>query len=376
MCTKFICCCMLLSLLLTGNRLHAQKTNAVFQYIVDTTLAAHPGATGIVVSIIPDKGQTWTYATGISDKHTKATLQADQPVLMASNTKTYISVAILRLCEEKKLKIEDSIGKYLTKNTLDKLVNDGYKTNEISIVHLLSHTSGIDDYVNDDYFSFVNTHRRYNWTRDEQIDRAVQVGKPLAQPGDTFKYADINYLLLTEIIETVTHQPFYKAVRELLKYKDLKLNATWFTKLEPKPGTTSLPAHQYWSKYPWDSYDLDPSWDLYGGGGIISTATDMALFYKYLFEGKIIKDKYLLSRLYAPVPCKTQTNYCLGLRNITMAGLTGYYHGGFWGTDAIYFPELKTAISIVILERSERELSAGICKGIAEAMKNKANGRS
>ena len=370
MSAKSICCCLLLTLLLTGNHLYAQKTNAVFQNIVDTTLAAHPGATGIIVSIIPDKGETWTYATGVSDKHTQAKLQADQPVLIASNTKTYISAAILKLYEQKKLNIEDSIGKYLTKKTRDKLVKDGYKTSNISIINLLSHTSGIDDYVNDDYFTFVNTHRQYNWTRDEQIDRAVQVGKPLAQPGDTFKYADVNYLLLTEIIEKVTHQPFYKALRELLQYKALQLKTTWFTKLEPKPKGTGVLAHQYWSKYPWDAYDLDPSWDLYGGGGIVATATDMALFYKYLFEGKIIKDKNVLARFHTAVPCKTQTNYCLGIRNITMAGLTGYYHGGFWGTDVIYFPELKTAISIVILERSERELSATMCKAIAAAIKH------
>lgn len=369
--TKFLRFCTLLLILFIGGRLHAQKVDSIFRYIVDTSFAAHPGATGIMLSLITDNGETQTYTTGISDKTTKEKLRPDQPVLVASNTKTYISAAILSLSEQQKLKIEDSIGKYLTKNTRDKLWNDGYDTRKITIINLLSHTSGIDDYVNDEYFEFVNTHRQYNWTRDEQIDRAMKVGRPLALPGDTFKYADINYLLLTEIIESITHKPFYKSVRDLLEYKQLKLNATWFTKLEPKPGTTEMPAHQYWRKYSWDSYDLDPSWDLYGGGGIVATPEDMALFFKYLFEGKIIKDKKILSRLYTPVPCKTQTNYCLGIRKVEMAGLTGYYHGGFWGTDIIYFPDLKTAIAIVILEKTERDLSANICKAIAETLKNR-----
>lgn len=369
--TKPILFYILYSLLLIGNHLYAQEEDSTFKYVVDTSFAAHPKTTGIMLSIISGDGDSWNYATGVSDKNTKERLRTDQPVLIASNTKTYIAVAILRLCEQKKLKIEDSIGKYLTKSTRNKLEDDGYKTEKITIIHLLSHTSGIDDYVNDAYFEFVNTHRQYNWTREEQIDSAFSVGHPLAQPGDTFKYADINYLLLTEIIENVTHQPFYKAVRELLKYKELKLKATWFTKLEPKADKAEMQAHQYWSKYPWDSYDLDPSWDLYGGGGIVATPEDMALFFKYIFEGKIIKDKDILSRLYTSVPCKTQTNYCLGIRKVTIAGLTGYYHGGFWGTDVIYFPELKTAIAIVILEKEEREISANICKAIAEAIKNK-----
>lgn len=364
-------CIIIIILSIAGSRICAQQANPDLQHIIDTTFAAHPGTTGMMVSVIPESGTAWNYATGVSDRKTGTKLQPDQPVLLASNTKTYIAAAILKLQEQHKLSIDDSIGRYLTAGTMRKMRNDGYATGKITLVHLLSHTSGIDDYVNDSYFDFVNSHREYHWTREEQIDKSFREGRPLALPGDTFKYADINYLLLTEIMEQVTHQPFYKTVRTLLRYRELNIQDTWFTRLEQKPGHTKSLAHQYWSKYPWDAYDLDPSWDLYGGGGIAATPHDLALFFKYLFEGKIIRDPKLLSRLYTPVMSKTPTNYCLGLRSLTIAGLTGYYHGGFWGTDAIYFPELKTTIVIVITERAEKNISADICKAIVETIKNR-----
>jgi len=39
----------------------------------------------------------------------------------------------------------------------------------------------------------------------------------------------------------------------------------------------------------WDSYDINPSWDFYGGGEIAATAKESALFFQYLFDGKIIQ---------------------------------------------------------------------------------------
>ena len=75
-------------------------------------------------------------------------------------------------------------------------------------------------------------------------------------------------MLLAEIIEQKTHQPFYAVIRDLLKYNELGLTKTWFIDLEKYPKQTLALAHQYSDKYNWDSYDINPSWDLYGGGGI------------------------------------------------------------------------------------------------------------
>ncbi|MEZ5048681.1 MAG: hypothetical protein R2766_03415 [Saprospiraceae bacterium] len=59
--------------------------------------------------------------------------------------------------------------------------------------------------------------------------------------------------------------------------------------------------HQYTSKLKENSYNINPSWDLYGGGGIASTTKDLAMFFQLLFEGKIIQDKHILESMHSRI---------------------------------------------------------------------------
>jgi D-alanyl-D-alanine carboxypeptidase len=89
---------------------------------------------------------------------------------------------------------------------------------------LLSHTRGIYDYTHSKTFNDkVELQPDYRWTRDEQIKLAVVEGDPVAEPEIVHKYSDTNYLLLTEIIEKLSGRVFYIAMRELLKYDQLRL---------------------------------------------------------------------------------------------------------------------------------------------------------
>jgi D-alanyl-D-alanine carboxypeptidase len=102
---------------------------------------------------------------------------------------------------------------------------------------------------------------------------------------------------------------------------------------------------------------------------VAATASDLALFFQLLFTGQVVHDQALLDQMHADVPSHSKSNYCLGIRRLNIGGLTGYYHGGFWGTDVIYFPELKASIAIFVLERSQRDISADICKAIGGVLK-------
>lgn len=322
----------------------------VFKNKVDSIYDKNKDAIGIIVHVeAPKQNISWSYAKGITDTKTKKLLDDQQPVLIASNTKPYVAAAILRLVEKGKITIDQPIKKLLTGKTGRLLEKDGYNLNAIKVKHLLSHTSGIQDYVDEAYFEFVNLHPTYKWKKEEQIKRSIEIGNPKTV-GQKFSYADINYLLLTEIIEQKTHQPFYTAIRDLLRYKELNLTETWFIDLEKYPSNTMALAHQYASKYKWDSYDIDPSWDLYGGGGIAATAKESALFFQYLFEGKIIQNKQLLEAMHTYVLPSDESKYCLGIYHFDM-GFQAYYHGGWWGTDVIYSPESDATITVFTLQK-------------------------
>ena len=331
------------------------QLQTIFQSKIDSIYEKNKEAIGIIVHVEASKQNiSWSYAKGVSDIKTNEVLNHQQPVLIASNTKPYVAAAILRLVEKGKLTINQPIKNLLSKKTRQLLDKDGYDLNAITVKHLLSHTSGIQDYVDDAYFELVNQRPQYKWKKEEQIKRAIEIGSP-KKVGEKFSYGDINYLLLTEIIEQKTYQPFYKAMRDLLKYKELGLTKTWFIDFEKYPTETLALAHQYADKYKWDSYNINPSWDLYGGGGMASTAKESALFFQYLFDGKIIHDKKILEEMHTYVLPADQSKYCLGIYHFDM-GFNAYYHGGWWGTDVLYSPETDATITVFTLQKGFQHL--------------------
>ncbi|ULT25846.1 hypothetical protein KUH03_02325 [Sphingobacterium sp. E70] len=151
-----------------------------------------------------------------------------------------------------------------------------------------------------------------------------------------------------------------------MKYKELNLTKTWFIDLENYPANTLALAHQYASEYKWDSYAINPSWDLYGGGGIAATAKESALFFQYLFDGKIIQDKQILKAMHTYVLPSDQSKYCLGLYHFDM-GFNAYYHGGWWGLMLFILRNLmlqlpflryKKTFNILLILLSERNFKS------------------
>lgn len=354
-----------------SNLTYGQHFEKNFKKIVDSTYQENKDAVGIMVHIeAPKQDISWSYAVGYTNKKTKENLDKQQPVLIASNTKTYVSASLLKLVELNKISLDQPIKNLIYKKSRKRLKKNGYDVNKITIRHLLSHTSGITDYVTDDYFSFVNNNPNYQWTREEQIDLAMKIAKPV-ESGKTFAYGDINYLLLTEIIEKETGKPFYIAIRELLNFDKHNLNTTWFADLEKAPKSILPFANQYTSKFVNSSININPSWDLFGGGGLASTAKDLALFFQLLFEGEIIEDKNVLAEIYTNVIPQGKSNkYCLGLYNLqSFYGEVAYYHGGFWGTDAIYFPEYNATITVFTLNKEKREINPVLANKLLTILK-------
>lgn len=350
---------------------YGQTLESQFQQIIDSIYQANPKSVGIMVHVeAPDQNVSWSGAVGYSDAKTKTPIEPNQPALIASSIKTYISVSILRLVEEGKLTVTQPIQNLLTRKTRKLFANDGYDLETITVAHLLSHTSGISDYVDDEYFDFVNKNPKYRWTRKELYERAVKIGNPLGKPGISFRYADVNFVLLGEIIEKATGKPFYTAIRELLRYETLNLNDTWFPTLESKPKNTKDLVHQYWGKRNWDSYNQDNSWDLYGGGGIAATTADLAQFSHHFFNGKIVKDKTVQDLIFTEIKTKQREfyPYFLGLYQDTYHDMNAFGHGGFWGTQVLYFPTLKASISVYILDKDKGNLRRDVLHHISKSL--------
>ena len=351
------------------NNINLPTIQDKMQMALDSVFASHEGAVGTVMHVeSPDKELSWTSARGVSQRDSDIKLTPDQPVLVASNTKTYVSAATLRLVEMGKIKLDDPIESLIKKESKKLLSKAGYRLSDITLRHLLSHSSGITDYVDKAYFQFVVDNPKHRWTRAEQMKRAGTM-KPSSEPGSEYAYADVNFVLLGEIIEEQTNQPFYEGIRTLLKFEELGINHTWFHTLEDIPSGTKSLAHQYVADKGFDSYNLDPSWDLYGGGGLAMTVSDLAMFFQHLFNGDIIKDASLLKEMSTPVLPLEKSNYCLGLFKLDFHGMEVYYHGGYWGTDVMYVPELNTTIAGFTLEKSQRGINAEVSQKVLKLLR-------
>jgi len=339
-----------------------------FNKKLDSIYLANPETIGIMVHIeYPNKKISWSGAIGYSNKEEKIKLKINQPVLIASNTKTFVAAAILRLVEKKQLIINGSINNYLSERTKRLLKNNGYNISSIQISHLLSHTSGINNFADSPEFKDkMHVNPMYKWTRQEQIELAILKMNKLGDTGEKYNYSDTNYLLLTEIIEETTNSKYYTAIRKLINFKNKKLNQTWFDSLEETPKDTYLLSHQYAEKLGLDSYKVDKSFDLYGGGGLASTSKDLALFYYELFNNKIFNNPQTINNLLTKIETqeKSDIDYRFGIWQSALNGKTVYGHGGFWGTVAYYVPELNLAISVIVLEKDKSSLR----KEIAESM--------
>jgi D-alanyl-D-alanine carboxypeptidase len=153
-----------------------------------------------------------------------------------------------------------------------------------------------------------------------------------------YGYSDTAYVLLGEIIERVTRRSLPQAVRKLIGFKALGLDHTYWETLEPTPPGQRARAHQYFGTY--DNIVLDASTDLYGGGGLVSTVSDLERFYRALFHGKVFHDSATLKAMTRVKGPGRHDGAGMGIFRVDVDGETCYGHRGYWGTQVIHCPRL------------------------------------
>lgn len=311
---------------------------------------------GISMSIISrDKGIDWSGAGGFDSKDKEKEVEVDQPFRIASITKTFVAASILRLHEMDSLSIGDSIGKYISEEHKKILESDGYDLEDITIRHCLDHTAGLYDYAvgeNTKYKGIVLENRDKRWTRTEQLQGAVDWGDKLGEPGDQYEYSDTGYILLGETIENFFFGDLAKGLRALVGYDKLGLDHTWLESLEDAPQGMKEPVHIYFGRE--DMTTIDPSIDLYGGGGIVSTTRDLVSFVDALFNGGIFENdatlKLMLSEAILTAEADVENNppskdYRCGIYKIDLFGEEAYVHSGMWDVYVLHRPSTNTSIA-------------------------------
>lgn len=299
---------------------------------------------------VPDP---WGVAVGMADASSGRPLGVDTPLRIASNTKTFVAATVLRLWEQGKIDLDASIGPLVTP-TLSHLLNaHGYGTEAITVRQLMNHSAGLYDHGDDPrYMQAVLADPGHQWTREEQVRLSVEYAAPQGRPGTTFRYSDTGYVLLGDIVERITGEPLSNAVRRALRFDRSGLKSTWWEIVEPQPLGTEARAHQFLDDV--DVTHVSATMDLYGGGGLVTSARDLATFTQDLFEGRIFAEPQTLQEMLREGPHEGADAYRLGVSVTFIDGREYYSHLGFWGTAAYYSPDSGVAIAGFTTMRSAR----------------------
>jgi CubicO group peptidase (beta-lactamase class C family) len=232
-------------------------------------------------------GFSWFGASG--------NLSNEQPYFIASTTKLFTTSIILKLKSEGKLKLEDKISKYLDKPIMNGLhIYKGKDySDEITIKHLLAHTSGLADYfqgkgtngksLEDD----IKNGNDQFWTFEQAIERTKAM-KPLFIPGTKNKanYSDTNFQLLGKIIDFITNKSYSSNCEELI-IKPLNLSNTYLY----KDATDKAPKTLYYKS---NELDIPKAMSSFGAdGGIVSTSAEMLIFIEAFFTGILFPKEYV-----------------------------------------------------------------------------------
>jgi D-alanyl-D-alanine carboxypeptidase len=209
---------------------------------------------------------------------------------LGSASKQFTAVAILLLAEEGKLSLDDSIAKYFP------AAPPAWKP--ITIRHLLTHTSGIQNHVAVPGYLRVfkmNLMFEASPSREELLDMFFKL--PIEfEPGATWSYDNTGYILLGWIIEQVSGKPYWDFVDERL-FKPLQMTATRNTDMRPLIPNRA-------SGYEWvkDRHENRPVlWPFvaFSAGSFLTTVEDMARWDAALRSETLLK-RAVLERMWTP----------------------------------------------------------------------------
>lgn len=282
---------------------------------------------------------------------------------LSSISKVLTSTAILQLKDKGKLKLDDQVIKYFP----------DFPYSDVTIRHLLSHTSGLPDYQL--YEDEINKNPDKVFTNKDIMPSLKSWGKALEfKPGEKWEYSNTNFCLLALLVEKLSGLKFQKYLKKYI-FSPLNMTDTYF-----QPDSTNIEDKNRVINYdfPWifsdEMQNVDSlskyRWRLYnasgfiGQGNIITTAEDLFRFDKALYSGKILKLS-TLDEAYTPAKLnsgeKSNVNIGLGKASYglgwfifedTSAGKIVWHTGGQPGAVSIFIRNITKNQTVIMFDNT------------------------
>lgn len=265
---------------------------------------------------------------------------------IASGTKLFTGLAVCKLIDERKLSLNDKLWDILPYDL-------GKISKKVTIYHLLTHTSGIGDYLDeespDSYSHEQELTYKYPVYLWERLEYYLQMITPLPQkfePGLRFGYSNAGFVMLGLVIEAVSRKAYQQYVKDEIIDK-LDLRHTGFYRMDTLPANTAYGYIKTESGF-WQTNIF--KLPIIGGsdGGLFTCAQDLDILWRSVFDGRVLSENMLQAFLQPQVIRNDEKSYGLGVYRFDRGKNTVFYAvGSDFGVDffTAYFPEKKISVS-------------------------------
>ncbi|MDH6456199.1 MULTISPECIES: serine hydrolase domain-containing protein [unclassified Streptomyces] len=279
------------------------------------------GAPGSMARV-DDGGTVFRAAVGVADRGSKRAMGEADRFRIGSVTKTFTAVVLLQLVDEKKLKLDAPVNRYLPGLLPD---------DRITVRHVLGHRSGLYDYTN---AMFAKTVPGFEAVRKQVFTPAELVRRSLRQPrtnapGAAYSYSNTNFVVAGMLIEKLTGNPVRTEYENRI-IGPLKLGDTFYV----HPGMKIPGRHARGYLTPdeagaplVDATEQTVSW-AQSAGALVSSTRDLNTFLSALLGGRLTSAAQL-AQMERWMPSGTAQAYGLGLRRRDLScGVSVYGHTG------------------------------------------------
>ena len=280
------------------------------------------------VSIFKNGNEIYEKVLGFANLKTKTKANKDTKYRVGSITKTFTATVILQQVDEGKLTLNTLLKEYFPK-----LPN----ANKITIEDLLRHQSGLVNITQSkDIMSWISKPQ----TRKQMMDRFIKNGTEF-EPKEKSEYSNTNFAILSYIAEVIDKKSFDRILEDRI-VKPLGLKRTEFGRAI-KPNNNEAQSY-YFKNDKWNFIDLHTHMSApMGAGAIVSTPSELNIFYTNLLSGKLTSNSSLKNLM------KIEKGKGLGIMQFKFKGLKIYSHdGGIDGFQsfALYIPEKKISLAV------------------------------
>lgn len=299
---------------------------------------------------------------GYSNPKKRTSIDSNKAYQLASVSKQFTAMATMMLAESNELSYDDRVVKYFP----------SFPYRDITLRHLLNHTSGLPNYMWLIEKKYSDTSQAYN---DDVIDLLAEYELYLNfKPGTRFSYSNTGYVILASIVEKASGKRFDIFLKDRI-FEPLNMNNSFvFSKALNKLYPSKVEGYRgnghYYRPVPYNEHD-----GIVGDKGVYSTAEDLYKWDQALYNNKLIP-KHEKEEAFQRATLKNgnQVDYGYGFRLEEQNGKKVVYHNGLWnGFRTSVKRHVEDTFTVIALNNTDSEVKGDLVRNLEQYLQANAD---